>query len=226
MMHAANVLLALPFGPCSRSRRLARPSRTKLRERAVERLLDRLVADQEVAGAQALFALELQVEQLEPRELAPRALHLVGAVEVEAVVQVARCVARVPIRMLRELVQVLAEREHALLGVEALPDPCPDALELQLQVGHALILHLQGETGAPLFGYAQRSCGADFRRSLHLERDGHGALIGHAGFLGAHGEIDRGQQLVGARLGREPQVEAGALLADLGGVALAQAKPW
>ncbi|MFT3922524.1 MAG: hypothetical protein QM778_08320 [Myxococcales bacterium] len=124
----------------------------EVRERTEERELDGLVTHQEVARAQSFLALELEVEQLETGELSPGTVHLVGAVVLEAIMQVARGVARVPIGMLRELIQVLAERQHALLGVESLPNPCSDAFELMLQVSHALSLHLQGETGVTLFG--------------------------------------------------------------------------
>ena len=80
-----NVDFAEPFGPCSRISLFGPPSCTKLRSDPVDLVLDRLLAEQAI-----LAAGPRRVEQVEAADLAPRVLHLRGAVVVEAVDDVLR----------------------------------------------------------------------------------------------------------------------------------------
>src|SRR5512139_1539097 len=111
-------------------------------QRAVEGLLDRLLADQVIAPTRPrapLGPFERKVEDAVPAHLSRRPLERIRAEVIDAVEEVARRVAGVPRRRLPNEREVFLEREHALLGVEARLHSLADPHEIVFEVvAHAM----------------------------------------------------------------------------------------
>ena len=96
-------------------------------ERLVERVLGRLLADQAPAAG-----VELAVEHPEPGDLAARDPDIATAVEIKAIAEVLRRVARVHVRLHAQQLEPLLEAEHPPGALELLGDRGRQRLDLRL----------------------------------------------------------------------------------------------